>query len=68
MLRYYYKSQPIWVGLLGYQPEEYIGTPYSEFHADKKLLMTFYAIHDGEMIKITSSLKFKDGSIKHVQE
>jgi PAS domain S-box-containing protein len=54
--------------LLGYAPDEYIGRPIADFHADPATIEDILArLSRGETLdKYPARLRAKDGSIKHV--
>jgi len=54
--------------LLGYAPEEYVGRPVADFHADEEAISDILArLSRGETLdKYRARLKAKDGSVKHV--
>jgi len=53
---------------LGYEKEEYIGFPISDFHADQEIIQDILTrlINNETLLDYSASLKCKDGSIKHV--
>jgi PAS domain S-box-containing protein len=57
------------LALLGYGPEEYIGRPISDFHADEDTICDILGrLGRGETIdRYPARLKAKDGSIRHVE-
>jgi PAS domain S-box-containing protein len=54
--------------LLGYAPEEYVGKPIADFHADAETIAEILArLARGEtLVKHPARLRAKDGTIKHV--
>lgn len=54
--------------MLGYQPDEYIGRPIFEFHADRDVIDGMLArLRCGECLRdFEARVRCKDGSIKHV--
>lgn len=56
------------LGLLGYEPDEYIGKSISAFHADSDVINRILGIlvGGGELHAYPARLRAKDGSIKHV--
>ncbi|HEY0598883.1 PAS domain S-box protein [Brevundimonas sp.] len=55
--------------LLGYAPEEYVGRPIADFHADPEVIADILRrLGGGERLdKYPARLRARDGSIKHVQ-
>lgn len=56
------------LAMLGYEPEEYIGRPIADFHADPEAIADILArLSRGETLdKYAARLRAKDGSIRHV--
>lgn len=54
--------------LLGNQPDEYIGHPVAEFHADRDVIADILArlLRGEDLYNCPARLRCKDGSIKHV--
>ena len=54
--------------LLGYEPEEYIGRPISEFHADQNVIADILTrLNNGEPLQdYEARLRAKDGTVKQV--
>jgi PAS domain S-box-containing protein len=57
------------LAMLGYEPEEYIGHPVTEFHVDVEVVEEIWAkLRRGEALyDHPARLRCKDGSIKHVE-
>ncbi|HEV2851181.1 MAG TPA: ATP-binding protein [Thermoanaerobaculia bacterium] len=55
--------------MLGYEPEEYIGRPITDFHADREVICDILdRLQRGESLyACPARLRCKDGSIKHVE-
>lgn len=55
--------------MLGYEPEEYIGRPVTEFHVDRDVICDILdRLQRGESLyACPARLRCKDGSIKHVE-
>src|SRR4029079_9903206 len=54
--------------MLGYRPDEYIGRPITDFHADQDVICDIlHRLQTGEQLReYPARLRCKDGSIKHV--
>jgi PAS domain S-box-containing protein len=57
------------LAMLGFEPEEYIGHPVTEFHVDPDVIQEIWAkLRRGEALyDQPARLRCKDGSIKHVE-